>query len=894
MASAKEELAAKRKLIAAGREDLAVQQQKLDSMIAQLGTMRKAGDKFKQMQNDAEALRNKITQTSTELNQMARDAGDISEGIGQAEGKLDGFSSKVQNITDKIPMIGSSLSAGIQKATDVAKNLMDKWLKKTDGSMRKGFKILGGILGGLLLGGVIAAFTFFIKLLGKAKENMMEFSTAMTETARSLQMSKSDVKAIGKGVGDWVRYGQGWAGAVAQIREDMGYIPELTAKENSLVAKLATNAGLSGAEISSMYRTSQRLGVTLDTYVKDQAKKIKNLNAEMGLHTTQAEIVKEIAGATDETLAMFGKQNAELEKQVLIGKKIGLNLNQQASIAKSLLDIESSIEAEMEARVLTGKELNFDKARELALNGDISGASAEILEQVGGIDEFNKMNIIQKESLAKAAGLEVGQLQKSLEMQAGIADQANVGGAGGGGGGLDAAAGNTDMQAADDARSRRWGKIFQPFAEAVRKIKKVIEEKLLVFFETGKGKDFVDGINNFATGIASWIAGEGEPGWYTELRDSYITPVVDAISNLWTWASNNPIKAALAGTALAVGTKKLWDGAKSLFGFGKMGTASNPMYVTIGAGGVMNSISDFLKGGKKGGWRRNLLASFKKMKKTVLSKTGITGAKQSLKKKAKGSWLSRGWNKLKSGVKSVASKVKSGVSGAASWAGGKLKQGWQGVKRVGGKVLSAINPIPKLKKSFTGGAGKYIKKALKGVGKIGGKAVKGGLVGALFNAAQLAAIINSDASPMDKAKGIIQTGSGILGGALGSIAGSIVPVVGTLGGGIIGGFLGDWIGSIPAVQNALAPPLAKLFKGEEVQDFILSDRGLLKFQKDDLVIGGTKLNEGLGMGDNKQLDNLVILMEKLIKVCAEDRVMSVDGKELATALAETKNYKGVS
>ena len=92
----------------------------------------------------------------------------------------------------------------------------------------------------------------------------------------------------------------------------------------------------------------------------------------MGLHTTQAEVVAEIASASDETLAMFGKQNMELEKQVLIGKKIGLNLNQQASIAKSLLDIESSIEAEMEARVLTGKELNLDKARELALEGDIS------------------------------------------------------------------------------------------------------------------------------------------------------------------------------------------------------------------------------------------------------------------------------------------------------------------------------------------------------------------------------------------------------------------------------------------------------------------------------------------------------------------------------------------
>ena len=41
------------------------------------------------------------------------------------------------------------------------------------------------------------------------------------------------------------------------------------------------------------------------------------------------------------------------------------------------------------------------------------------------------------------------------------------------------------------------------------------------------------------------------------------------------------------------------------------------------------------------------------------------------------------------------------------------------------------------------------------------------------------------------------------------------------------------------------------------------------------------------------LAQLVGLMGVLIKVCKEDRVMSVDGKELATALAATQNYRGV-
>ena len=867
MAGTKDDLKARRKLIEAGREDVAVQQQKLDTMIAQLGTMRKSGKKFAEMQAHAEALNNQITQSTTHFNKMGRAAGELEEGIGKAEERLDSFSSKIQEQIAKVPIIGESLSKGIAKATDVAKKLMDKWLKKTDSGMKKGFKILGGILGGLLLGGVIAMFATFMKLLGKSKELAYEFSAAMTETSRSLQLSKSEVQEIGKGVGDWIRYGSGWASAVAGIREDMGYIPDLTAKENNLIAKLATNAGLGADQIASMYRNSQKLGVSLDQYTKDQSKKIKLLNVEYGLHFSQAEIIKEIAGASDSTLAMFGKQNAELEKQVLIGKKIGLNLNQQASMAKSLLDIESSIESEMEARVLTGKELNFDKARELALSGDVSGASAEIMEQVGGINEFNKMNIIQKEALAKAAGLEVGQLQKSLEMQAGLGDQTTATGT------KDLATGNADKQSGEDSRSRRWGTLLMPAFKALESIRKAIEDKLYKFFKEGKGKEVLDSINGFAKGISKWIDEGIEPEWYVSMKENYLTPIAEGFESLRKWAGDNPIKAGLA----AVGTGVLAWGTKKLLGPNDGTSANKALYVRMGNGGLTTNLVDkFFRGGKKGGWRRNLLAKVKSLKRTLLKP--VNAVKNSVKRGAKKSLLGRAWSWGKSKVKKAANVVKSG---------------YKAVKKKGGQILSAINPIPKIKKSLTGGAGKWIGKATKGIGKIGKKAIKGGLVGALFNAADIASVLMSDAPPLEKAKGVIQSGAGILGGALGSIAGSIIPGAGTLLGGIAGGFIGDWIGSMPALQNAMAPPLSKLFKGEEVEDFILSDRGLIKFRKDDLVIGGTKLNESLKTGDNEKMDEMVELLKQLIKVTTVDRVLSVDGLELRNALAETELNRGM-
>jgi hypothetical protein len=56
-------------------------------------------------------------------------------------------------------------------------------------------------------------------------------------------------------------------------------------------------------------------------------------------------------------------------------QKFGINLEQAESMASKLLDFESSIEAELSAELLTGKNLNLEKARGLALEGKSVEAS---------------------------------------------------------------------------------------------------------------------------------------------------------------------------------------------------------------------------------------------------------------------------------------------------------------------------------------------------------------------------------------------------------------------------------------------------------------------------------------------------------------------------------------
>ena len=104
----------------------------------------------------------------------------------------------------------------------------------------------------------------------------------------------------------------------------------------------------------------------------------------------------------------------ELTKAVAQAKSFGLELAKVEQIQNSLLQFESSIEAELEAELLLGKNINLEKARQAALNNDLATVAEEIAKQAGSAAEFTKMNVIQQEALAKAVGMNREDLAKSL------------------------------------------------------------------------------------------------------------------------------------------------------------------------------------------------------------------------------------------------------------------------------------------------------------------------------------------------------------------------------------------------------------------------------------------------------------------------------------------------
>jgi hypothetical protein len=106
-----------------------------------------------------------------------------------------------------------------------------------------------------------------------------------------------------------------------------------------------------------------------------------------------------------------------LTKTILEANKLGLSLEQVDKIAGSLLDFESSISAELEAELLTGRNINLERARLFALNNDIAGLTKEIANQGINAANFASMNRIQQEAIAKALGMSASELGDSLYKQ---------------------------------------------------------------------------------------------------------------------------------------------------------------------------------------------------------------------------------------------------------------------------------------------------------------------------------------------------------------------------------------------------------------------------------------------------------------------------------------------
>tara|TARA_S200002703_G_scaffold14227_2_gene12281 strand:+ start:5317 stop:8685 length:3369 start_codon:yes stop_codon:yes gene_type:complete len=204
-------------------------------------------------------------------------------------------------------------------------------------------------------------------------------------------------------------------GAVKGLVDEFGTINNVSADTIDNIGTVAHEMGISGQEAASLTaQMSQMTGESTEV-AAETLKYTNELAKANGI--APGKITKEMAANTKDMHKFTKGGSKEFAKIAIEAKKVGISMESAASAASGLLDYESSIEAQMEASVLLGKEINMDKARTLALQGDSLGAAKEVVAQAGGLAAFNDMNVLQQEAYAKAAGMSVSELKKAMDAE---------------------------------------------------------------------------------------------------------------------------------------------------------------------------------------------------------------------------------------------------------------------------------------------------------------------------------------------------------------------------------------------------------------------------------------------------------------------------------------------
>ena len=140
----------------------------------------------------------------------------------------------------------------------------------------------------------------------------------------------------------------------------------------------------------------------------------KNLADASGVNFQN--VMADVAKSGKQFQNYFGKSTKDMLKAAVAARKMGLELSDMVEMSQGLLDVEGRIEKQMKFNMLTGKNINMDKATSLMLAGKEEDAMKEIVAQVGDTSE---LGILERQALDELLGgklVEMEQAQQKAEM----------------------------------------------------------------------------------------------------------------------------------------------------------------------------------------------------------------------------------------------------------------------------------------------------------------------------------------------------------------------------------------------------------------------------------------------------------------------------------------------
>lgn len=385
-----------------------------------------ANEKISQQQADiiAEAKANEsvLQDINDKLDQRIAKEEKITESVGLTGQVLEGASGILKKIglnigSDKFKALSEGAREYAEELADGDEELSESQIKAKvlSKTLTDGAKMFSKELGAAFDAAIIKGFTGGLKDFYKAREDLSKTFGLGRSDANQLK-SELNIAANNSGqlhfnIADAVK-------GIQDFNEQVGLAVKLSATELETFSLLSNEFGLTNEQAAQFVKSAKIRGKDTKNLTHELRGQIAILAQQEKSAVNQQQVFAEIGNISAANRLTMEGQGKSLANAAFQSAKLGLSQQQLEGVSNSLLDFESSIAAEMEAELMTGKQLNLEEARRAALMGDQEGLAKAIQDQIGTAADFSKMNVLQQQSLAKAFGMSREELAETLETQA--------------------------------------------------------------------------------------------------------------------------------------------------------------------------------------------------------------------------------------------------------------------------------------------------------------------------------------------------------------------------------------------------------------------------------------------------------------------------------------------
>ena len=287
------------------------------------------------------------------------------------------------------------------------------------------FKIAIGKLGPALKENLLNPLTISAFVFKQIFAAVISVDKAMVELQRTFGVSKKDLLAMQvsmemtlKSAGKLDVPFSDVAKQMALMSKDMGMFSTILGEDANVEATvMAEKMGISAKDSGKLAAYTRLTSENVKGTLKATGDVVSNFNKQNKTAITLSGIMNDVANVSTVIGARFKFNTIELAAAATQAKALGLSMDEINSVASNLLNFEDSISAELEAELLTGRQINLEQERLLALHGK----TGELAERLKNNEEvrlaFQTDNVLIQEAQAKAMGMSLEQLSKVFYQQ---------------------------------------------------------------------------------------------------------------------------------------------------------------------------------------------------------------------------------------------------------------------------------------------------------------------------------------------------------------------------------------------------------------------------------------------------------------------------------------------